>query len=264
MTEATEGRIMVAVEGPVATVRIANPARRNAVSTSMWRALARFAADASHRSDIRVVVLRGEGEAAFCAGADVHEFDGQRQGADAAAYDDLVEGTCRALEAVPQATLAVIRGACMGAGNSIAASCDMRIASHDAYFAHPAARLGLGYDPRGIARLAGVYGVRAVRQLMLFGTRLDATSALALGAIDQVAAGDEMDALAVSLAAQASRGAPLTVRAAKATLRALAPRIDPALVPEVQALSRLADTSSDYEEGLRAFREKREPRFEGR
>jgi enoyl-CoA hydratase/carnithine racemase len=140
----------------------------------------------------------------------------------------------------------------------------MRVASADAYLAHPAVRLGLGYDPRGIARLEKVYGARAVRQLILFGARLDAAHAQALGAIDAVVPPGELDALAASLIDSASGAAPLTVRAAKATLRALAAPLAADVLQELQAQSRLADGSNDYEEGLKAFREKRKPKFEGR
>ena len=258
------GRIAIEVDGPVATVRIDNASHRNAVDSAMWRALAAAAADIAARSEIRSVVLRGAGDLAFCAGADVVEFDTQRTGAEAAAYDDLVEGTCRSIEALPQPTLAVLRGACVGAGNSLAASCDLRVASDDAYFAHPAARLGLGYDQRGLARLAGVYGMRATRAMILFAARLPALRAQALGAIDEVVPAAALDARVRDLAAESSRNAPLTLRAAKAALRALAPPLDARQLEALLTLSHAADASADYREGLLAFREKRAPRFEGR
>jgi len=258
------GHVGVAVSGAIARIVLDQPAKRNAISSSMWRALELAARQLAGRADVRAVVVSGAGEHAFSAGADIDEFGDSRSPVSAAAYDDLVEAACQAIEALPQTCLAVIRGACAGAGNSIAASCDLRIAADDAYFSHPAVRLGLGYDSRGIARFARVYGMSATRYLLLAGARLPASRAHALGLVDELHAPDGLDDMAGAVAARASRHAPLSVAAAKAALRALAFRPTDAQLQEAIDLARRADRSADYEEGRRAFQEKREPRFEGR
>ena len=141
------GDIAITVDDGIAVLRLRNPARRNAISAAMWQALAEFAGSAGSRGDIRIVIVRGDGEHAFSAGADITGFDAARSGASAAkGYDDLVEETCRAIEAIAQPTIASIKGACMGAGVSVALSCDLRVAADDAFLAVPAARLGLGSE----------------------------------------------------------------------------------------------------------------------
>ena len=255
----TAGDIAITVEDGVATLVLRNAERRNAISAAMWQALADFAAAAGSRSDIRVVIVRGDGDRAFSSGADI----GARSGANATDYDDLVEDTCCAIEAIPQPTIALIKGACMGAGLSIAGSCDLRVAAEDAFFALPAAKLGLGYDPRGIARLVRIFGAGAARQAIFTGERLPASRAHALGAVHAIAPTAEVDAIATALARAIAANAPLTIKAAKSAIRALATG-DPGLRAEAEALYRAADSSADYTEGRKAFAEKRLARFTGR
>lgn len=247
----------------MATLRLRNPARRNAMSTSMWRQLAAAAADLGARRDVRVVLIRGDGDQAFCAGADISGFDSARSGTgNARDYDDLVENTCLAIEAMPQPTLAVVIGACMGAGVSIAASCDLRLATEEAFFAVPAARLGLGYDPRGARRCVRVYGADATRELLFTADRLPATRLHALGAVSVLAPSAGIERAAIDFAARIAANAPLTVKAAKVAVRAHALH-DDAILAQADALYAQADASEDYAEGRRAFAEKRKPRFTG-
>jgi enoyl-CoA hydratase/carnithine racemase len=253
------GDIAITVEDGVAVLVLRNPERRNAISAAMWHALAEFAAAAGSRNDIRVVIVRGDGERAFSSGADI----GARSGSNATDYDDLVEETCCAIEAIPQPTIALIKGACMGAGLSVAGSCDLRVAADDAFFALPAAKLGLGYDPRGIARLVRIFGAGAARQAIFTGERVPASRAHALGAVHTVAPVAEIDAIATALARTIAANAPLTIKAAKLAIRALTTG-DADLRAEAEALYRAADASADYAEGRTAFAEKRPARFTGR
>jgi enoyl-CoA hydratase/carnithine racemase len=256
--------VRVEVTGALARITLDNPDKRNAVSTSMWRALEAAAVELAARRDVRAVALTGAGERAFSGGADIGEFGDARSGSTTAGYDDLVESACRALESLPQTTVAIIRGACAGAGNSIAASCDFRIAADDACFLHPAVLLGLGYDPRGIARFLRVYGPGPTRYLLLAGARLPAARGHALGVVDEIHPATALEAAAAEALQRFSLHAPLAVAAAKAALRALAPQPDAVMLAHALDLARHADSSADYEEGRRAFEEKRKPRFEGR
>ena len=206
-----------------------------------------------------MVIVRGDGDRAFSSGADI----GARSGANARGYDDLVEDTCCAFEAIPQPTIALIKGACMGAGVSVAGSCDLRVAADDAFFAVPAAKLGLGYDPRGIARFIRIFGAGAARQAIFTGERLPASRAHALGAVQAVAPAAEVDAVAAALARTIAANAPLTIKAAKSAIRALTTG-DVDLRAEAEALYAAADASADYAEGRKAFAEKRPARFTGR
>lgn len=257
------GDIVIDIADGIATLRLASPARRNAISTAMWQKIATFAAEVGERRVVRVVIIRGEGELMFSAGADISDFATARSGeGNARAYDDLVETTCRAIEAIPQPTIGVIFGGAMGAGSSVAASCDMRVAADDAFFAVPAARLGLGYDPRGIARFIRVFGAGATRQVLFTAGRLPASRAYALGAVHAIAAKADVDAVAAELAKQIAGNAPLTIKAAKAAIRALG-TADADLMAEAERFYAAADASADYAEGRKAFAEKRPPRFTG-
>ncbi len=147
-----------------------------------------FAAASAGRGDIRVALVRGEGTLAFSGGADISDFSSARSDASGAqSYDELVEAACAAVEGLPFPVVALVRGACVGAGAALAACCDLRVASEDAFFAIPAARLGLGYDPRGVARLVRAYGGHAARQLFFAADRLPARRAHELGAVDHLA-----------------------------------------------------------------------------
>lgn len=258
------GRIVVTRDGPIATVSLSNPARRNAISVAMWRALADFARSTHDEPGIRCVVVRGEGTQAFSGGADISGFAEARSGsANARDYDDLVENACVAIEAMRCPSVALIFGPCVGAGSAVAASCDIRMAAQASFFAVPAARLGLGYDPRGIARLLRVMGQAAAGEILFTAERFPVERAAAMGAVSRVAPAGEIEALAYGLARRIASNAPITVAAAKAALRAHALG-DGAGLGHAMQLYADADASQDYVEGRAAFLEKRPPQFQGR
>jgi enoyl-CoA hydratase/carnithine racemase len=165
---------------------------------------------------------------------------------------------------MPMPTLAVIRGLCLGAGASLACACDLRICGNDAVFAVPAARLGLGYDPRGILRFVRIFGSNATRELLFTGGRIPAERACRIGAVTGVVNVAGLEAAASSVAAQIEANAPLTLRSAKIALRAGSFNVSDDLMAEAEKARRAADASADYLEGRRAFAEKRLPLFRGR
>ncbi|HEY0296090.1 MAG TPA: enoyl-CoA hydratase-related protein [Bordetella sp.] len=256
------GDILIDIDGGIAILRLSSPSRRNAISASMWRTLRNFAVQANRMDDLRAVVVRGDGERIFSAGADIGEFDAARSGADTRAYDDLVESACAAVEAIDRPTLAAIAGPCVGAGVSLAASCDLRIASQDASFSVPAARLGLGYDPRGVARLMRVFGPALTRSLLYTADRIAVRDAGASAILRIAESAQQVAADALVLAQRIAANAPLTLRAAKAAVRA-AERGEAACMQAALEAAALADASADYTEGRKAFAEKRPPNFRG-
>ena len=257
------GDIAIDMAGGVATLKLRNPARRNAVTAAMWRAIHAFASEVGTRDDVRAVVIRGDGDKAFSAGADIADFETARSGAaNARAYDNLVEDSCQLIEAIAQPTVAVIVGPCMGAGASLAASCDLRIAADNAFFAVPAARLGLGYDPRGIKRFLRVFGASATCELIFTAERLPAQRAYQLGSVSALVPPTDIERVAAEWTARIADNAPLTIAAAKAAIRAHLSGAA-ARLAEAERLYAAADASADYAEGRRAFAEKRAPRFTG-
>ena len=257
-----EVRIETAPGDPVAVLRIVNPGRKNAISGAMWAQFGEHARALSDNSAIRAVLIRS-GDDIFSAGADISGFAEARSGAgNAASYDDLVEMTCRDVEAITQPTLCLIQGPCLGAGASLAASCDIRICSERASFAVPAARLGLGYDIRGIARFRRVFGHAAATAMLFTAGRMGARAAHACGAVYHVTESATAESETLALAQQIAANAPLSLRAAKLALRALA-HDDDALREQALLAASQADASDDYREGRAAFAEKRPPRFTG-
>ena len=258
------GRVMIDVQTDrgLAILGLSNPDRQNAISAGMWDSIGKFARAAVDRQDIRVILVRGSG-GIFSSGADISDFDAARSNAsEARAYDDLIEMTCRQLEAVPQPTIALINGICFGGGASLAASCDLRVASEDAVFAVPAAKLGLGIDVRGIQRFVRVFGAGATAFLLYTADRLSANRAHAFGAVHVLAPLAHSERVAFELADRIASNAPLTIRAAKLGIRAITQGVD-GLLTEAERLASAADSSADYREGRTAFAEKRKPHFAG-
>jgi enoyl-CoA hydratase len=161
--------------------------------------------------------------------------------------------------------LAMSHGFCIGGGVGIAITCDLRIAADDARFGIPAARLGLGYHYRGMEKLMGLIGPAYTKELF-FTARTDfsAQDALRMGLVNQVVPKADLERFTRDYALMMSRNAPLTLRSAKASVEQL---LRPAADRDLAMLDRLITdcfNSQDYQEGVRAFSEKRRPQFQGR
>lgn len=251
------------VEGAVATLSLSNPARLNAMTAAMWAAIPGRIAAAEANPVVRVIVIRGAGERAFSAGADISEFTESRSGAAAARYNDLNDAAFAALERATKPTIAMIHGSCLGGGLAIAACCDLRWADTAAQFSIPAARLGIGYDPRWIKPLLRILTPPRVKELLFTARRWSAAEALAVGLVNRIAEPDTLASEVASLAADIAANAPLTLRAAKVSVDALARKPETADLAALDAYIAACFDSEDYAEGCRAFMEKRKPAFRG-
>jgi enoyl-CoA hydratase/carnithine racemase len=258
--------LLMEKDGPIGWLIFNRPDKRNAVGIETWQLMPEYAKDLAADDAIRVVILRGAGDRAFVAGADISQFkDRRRNMDDEAEYRRIGARGREALAALSKPLLAMIHGYCVGGGVSIAIGCDIRIASDDARFGIPAARLGLGYHYSGMEQLMALIGPSYTKEIF-FTARTDwsAQDALRMGLVNQVVPKAELLAFTREYALTIARNAPLTLRSAKASVNEL---LRPSEKRDLAMLERLiADcfNSQDYQEGVRAFSEKRRPQFQGR
>jgi enoyl-CoA hydratase/carnithine racemase len=255
--------IVVRREPPgIAWVVLDRPARRNAVTASMWRTLGAIFTELGASDDVRVIVLTGSGEH-FCAGADIAEFGDVRTGPDATrAYEREVDACEAAIAASPRPTIAAIRGYCLGGGCGLALACDFRLADRTARFGIPAARLGIVYGVQECRNVLNVVGLANAKRILFTGQRFDAAAAAGMGLVDEVVDGSLEDA-ARAFATTLAENAPLSIAGAKRILTALAHGAVEEQALEIAAAIERANESQDYREGVRAFLEKRRPLFTG-
>jgi enoyl-CoA hydratase len=249
-------------DGPIGYLILDNPARRNAISAAMWRAIPNTIASFNDDTTIRCIVIRGAGDIAFAAGADISEFENNRATDEAVqAYEAATGAAHRALEASPKPVIAQIQGFCLGGGVALALSCDLRYCADDAQFAIPAARLGIGYGIHGHRRLVATVGHANAREMMFSARRYDARGAFDLGLVNRVLPTTELDNYVRTLAHDLAANAPLTQAASKHAINTLIEHAGDFTTCE--ALITRCMHSADYREGRTAFMEKRKPRFTG-
>ena len=258
------GEIVVRADGPVGWLVLSNPSRRNAVTYAMWRAIPEALRQLAAHPDIRTIAISGDGDEAFVSGGDISEFETVRGTREAdAEYNRVVDEACLAPLLCPKPVLAKIHGFCMGGGLALAASCDVRIASDNAVFRMPAARLGVGYWFNGIRRLVQVLGPTNTADIFFSARKFEAQEALRMGLLTRVVPRAALDDEFARYCAMVGDNAPLTMMAAKAAI--LASLQDSDLRDMAVLGQKIAGcwASDDYREGRDAFLEKRKAKFSG-
>jgi enoyl-CoA hydratase/carnithine racemase len=263
MDNAAAQLITSSTEGAVTTVVLDNPGKLNAMPLAGWAELARVVRVHSDDDAVRCVVIRGAGDKAFCAGADISELPDTRGDIAAAReYGDVFAEAFNAVADCRHPTVAAVLGACTGGGLEIASACDIRIAGASARFGIPINRLGHVVCYQEMETLLAVAGRGLMLEFLLEARVIDAEEALSRGLVGRMVADKDLDATVAETAARIAEGAPLANRTTKQMLRRLQ---DPAPLTEAELdeANKICD-SEDYAEGLRAFLAKEKPDFKGR
>jgi enoyl-CoA hydratase/carnithine racemase len=247
----------------VARLRIANPAKRNALDQEILDAIAAAVPDL----DAKCVVLTGS-EGMFSAGYDIGDIPSEVFADEA---EKLVAhpfaAAIEALETYPYPTVAALNGHAIGGGLEVALSCDLRVAAAGVRLGMPPAKLGLVYSHTGIRRFLDVIGAARTRELFLVGRTVDAETAERWSLVNEVVPAAELEARALALAEEIAANAPLSLSGNKRVVRELLAaesQLDPDVERELVELRAACFQSEDFREGVRAFGEKRKPRWRGR
>jgi enoyl-CoA hydratase/carnithine racemase len=267
--ELADGKLLIdePADG-VVRLTISNPAKRNALDHPILDAISDTLAELSAPdSAARCVMITGA-HGMFSAGYDIgeipeEEFEERAERLVAHPFTQAID----ALEAFPRPTLAVLPGHTIGGGLELALACDLRAAQDSIKLGMPPAKLGLVYSHTGLRRFIDAIGAARTRELFLLGSYIDAPTALAWGLVSRIAPAPELDALGLELAAELAGNAPLSQTGNKRVIAALL-EAEGELAPEVEEelieLRRASFASQDMREGMRAFAERRAPRWSGR
>jgi enoyl-CoA hydratase/carnithine racemase len=256
-------------DGHVLVVTIDRPEARNAINLAMYRQLIEVWRSFAEGPDLRVAVLTGTGDKAFCAGADLKEVGAWYASLTPAERRRHAEtepgfgGITRNLDPT-KPVVAAINGACLAGGLELALACDVRIAAENATFGLPEVKWGLMPGAGGTQRLPRAIPESVAMEMLLTGDPIDAQTASRVGLVSRVVPPDALRSEAFDVAGRIARAAPLSTRAVRKAVRAgrdLA--LDDGLRLE-QSIAEPLRQSEDVQEGLRAFREKRDPEFRGR
>jgi enoyl-CoA hydratase len=261
----TKPRILVERDGSIATVTLSNPGKLNALTVSMWRDLARAMDELSADDALRCIVLRGAGNAAFAAGADIAEFATARDNAEQGKryHREFVQGALKAVGECRHPTVAMIHGPCVGGGLEIACMCDLRIAGESGRLGVPINRLGFAIAYDELAAMLPLTGRAVALEILVEGRVWMAKEALEKGLLTRVVPDAKLEEEAYGCARRIADGAPLANRGHKRFVRRLAPQ--PAPLSEAEIGENFAYfATEDYRIGMQAFAEKRKPRFKGR
>ncbi len=254
--------LRVAKRGAIATLLIDRAEKRNPISYAMWTALPGLLEDVANDDAIKVLIVRGAGDVAFSAGADIGEFDRYRADpAGARAYNEATHAAERAMASFPKPAIAMIHGFCIGGGASLALGCDFRFADTHARFGITPARLGVVYGLSATRQLTDLVGPAVARHLLFSGLHLEARRAFDVGIFDRLEAPEELEATTLAFAELLCSRSQYSIRSSKQILQRIAAgQVEDDA--ETRALRNDAFDGGDYEEGVRAFLAKRPPVFE--
>lgn len=247
--------------GAIGTLVLNRPDKRNAINLGLYQELPGYLRQIDDDSDVKVLVVRGSGQKAFSAGADIGEFESVRaSAADAKAYNEHVAAAERAIASLRKPTIAMVHGYCIGGGCGLATACDLRFADEGARLGITPAKLGLVYSLESTKRLVDLVGPSAAKHILMSGRQIPAQRAHQIGLVDEVHPADELESATREFASELATRAQYSVRAVKEMVRRITAG-QSADDEETTALRNDSFDTADYAEGVRAFLERRPPHF---
>jgi enoyl-CoA hydratase/carnithine racemase len=257
----SDRKLLLDKDGGIGWITFNQPEKRNAVSQEMWELMADYVKDLAADPDIRVVVLRGAGDRAFVAGADISQFKDKRKNMeDEAEYRRISARGHDALAHLEKPLLAMIHGYCIGGGAGLALACDLRFADRSAKFAITPAKLGLVYSLESTKRMVDLVGPSRAKWILFAGLQIPADRAYELGLFDEVVDAGDLAELTYGFADTVCSRAQFSVRAGKA----MVDKVVAGQVRDDDATTDLRNSSfdtEDFTEGVQAFMAKRSPNF---
>jgi len=262
MIETIAGHLTFERDDRVALVTVNRPEARNAMTFDMYEGLHDLCDRLDADPAIRVVILRGSGDKAFVSGTDIRQFQTFKTREDALGYEARISRVLNRLAAVKKPTIAMIQGDAVGGGMFMALACDLRLAAEHARFGAPIARtLGNFAAPASLALLIATVGPIRAREMVLTARLIAAEEARGMGLVDQVHPAGDLLARTRELAGRIAEHAPLTMAAVKEATRRYIAGVAP---KDLEDLILSCYLSQDFQEGVRAFLDKRKPDWQGR
>tara|TARA_B100000953_G_C17981730_1_gene409320 strand:+ start:294 stop:1076 length:783 start_codon:yes stop_codon:yes gene_type:complete len=256
--------IQLTQEENIATVTINRPEVKNAVTSDMWDELQRVFTELGYQDDVRAVIVTGAGDD-FCSGADVGGMGSRSEGPRLHQLDSMrkVGDCCLSLFNMPKVTIAKVPGVAVGAGMNLALCCDLVVASENARFSEIFAQRGLSVDFGGSFLLPRIVGLQKAKELVLLAEVISASKAHEMGLTNYVVPREQLDEKVSDLAERAASGPPRALAMSKAMLnKSFANSLQDALDQEGTSQT-VNFTTKDVSEAMKAFQEKRSPRFKG-
>lgn len=255
--------VLTSIAGRIGTITMIHR-RVNPLSRGLLDEIS-AAFDGLEQNEVRAVILRApKGTRVFSAGHDVNELP--TNGRDPLTYNDPLRQLVRKIETLPHPVIAMVEGSVWGGACELVFGCDLIIAARDSTFAITPAKLGVPYNLYGTLNLVKVAGVHLLKEMLFTAEPVSVSRLEALGVVNHVVAAAELETFTMNLATQIAKVSPLVLRVLKEEMRVLtnAHPLNPETYERLQALRRQVYDSNDYQEGIRAFLEKRPPEFLGK
>ena len=257
-------KMLAEVNDGIGWITFNAPEKRNAMSLDMWQGLGEILGKLQEETSLRVLILKGAGDAAFVSGADISEFEDKRSSQrDRDAYEAAFDDALDKLANFATPVVAMIRGYCIGGGLAIALNTDIRIATEQSKFGIPAAKLGLGYGFEAVKTLESIVGPSHAKDILFTARFLEAKEALSIGLVNFMVGSESLEQTVIEYANKIVTNAPLTIRAVKKTVGEVVKDPGQKNPAHIERMVNDCFLSADYQEGRRAFMEKRKPKFTG-